>query len=93
MKKKNNELPVIPKKSFLARLHEEKYLQFMAILGIIWMLIFNYIPMYGILIAFKKNFYITTPLFSKKFFTTPWAPNGGFQHFINFFKSLSWLRP
>ena len=86
MKKKNNELPVIPKKSFLARLHEEKYLQFMAILGIIWMLIFNYIPMYGILIAFKKNFYITTPLFSKKFFTTPWAPNGGFQHFINFFK-------
>ena len=86
MKKKNNELPVIPKKSFLVRLHEEKYLQFMAILGIIWMLIFNYIPMYGILIAFKKNFYITTPLFSKKFFTTPWAPNGGFQHFLNFFK-------
>ena len=86
MKQKNNELPVIPKKSFWVRLHEEKYLQFMAILGIIWMLIFNYIPMYGILIAFKKNFFITTPLFSKKFFTTPWAPNGGFQHFINFFK-------
>ena len=86
MKKKNNELPVIPKKSFWARLHEEKYLQVMALLGIVWMLIFNYIPMYGILIAFKKNFYITTPLFSKKFFTTPWAPNGGFQHFLNFFK-------
>ena len=86
MKKKNNELPVIPKKSFWARLREEKYLQAMALLGIVWMLIFNYIPMYGILIAFKKNFYITTPLFSKKFFTTPWAPNGGFQHFINFFK-------
>ncbi len=86
MKKKNNELPVIPKKSFWARLHEEKYLQVMALLGIVWMLVFNYIPMYGILIAFKKNFYITTPLFSKKFFTTPWAPNGGFQHFINFFK-------
>ncbi len=86
MKKKNNELPVIPKKSFWARLHEEKYLQVMALLGIVWMLVFNYIPMYGILIAFKKNFFITTPLFSKKFFTTPWAPNGGFQHFINFFK-------
>ena len=86
MKKKNNELSVIPKKSFWARLREEKYLQAMALLGIVWMLIFNYIPMYGILIAFKKNFYITTPLFSKKFFTTPWAPNGGFQHFLNFFK-------
>ena len=86
MKKKNNELPVIPKKTFMARLREEKYLQIMALLGIVWMLIFNYIPMYGILIAFKKNFFITTPLFSKKFFTTPWADHGGFQHFLNFFK-------
>ena len=86
MKQKNNDLPVIPKKSFWVRLREEKYLQFMALLGSVWMLIFNYIPMYGILIAFKKNFFITTPLFSKKFFTTPWATNGGFQHFINFFK-------
>ena len=86
MKQKNNELPVIPKKTFMARLREEKYLQVMALLGIVWMLIFNYIPMYGILIAFKKNFFITTPLFSKKFFTTPWADHGGFQHFLNFFK-------
>ena len=86
MKQKNNDLPLIPKKSFWVRLREEKYLQVMALLGIVWMLIFNYIPMYGILIAFKKNFFITTPLFSKKFFTTPWATNGGFQHFINFFK-------
>ncbi len=86
MKQKNNDLPLIPKKSFWVRLREEKYLQVMALLGIVWMLIFNYIPMYGILIAFKKNFFITTPLFSKKFFTTPWAANGGFQHFINFFK-------
>ena len=86
MKQKNNDLPLIPKKTFWVRLREEKYLQVMALLGIVWMLIFNYIPMYGILIAFKKNFFITTPLFSKKFFTTPWAANGGFQHFINFFK-------
>ena len=85
MKQKKTEVQ-LPKKSFLARLHEEKYLQVMALLGIAWMLVFNYIPMYGILIAFKKNFFITTPLFSKKFFTTPWATNGGFQHFINFFK-------
>lgn len=85
MKQKKTEVQ-LPKKNFWARLHEEKYLQVMALLGIVWMLVFNYIPMYGILIAFKKNFFITTPLFSKKFFTTPWATNGGFQHFINFFK-------
>ncbi len=86
MKQKNSEMPLVPKKSFLVRLREEKYLQVMALLGIVWMLIFNYIPMYGILIAFKKNFMVTTPLFSKKFFSTPWAANGGFQHFLNFFK-------
>ncbi len=86
MKQKNKELQPLLKKTFWARLREEKYLQVMALLGILWMLIFNYIPMYGILIAFKKNFFITTPLFSKKFFTTPWADHGGFQHFLNFFK-------
>lgn len=86
MKQKNNELTPLAKKSFWVRLREEKYLQVMALLGIAWMLIFNYIPMYGILIAFKKNFFVTTPLFSKKFFSTPWAADCGFQHFIAFFK-------
>lgn len=86
MKQKKNEMPVIHKNNFWARLRKEKYLQGMALLGIIWMLIFNYIPMYGILIAFKKNYYITTPLFSGKFLSSPWAENGGFQHFLNFFK-------
>ncbi len=86
MKQNEVELQQIPKKSFWVRLREEKYLQVMALLGVAWMLVFNYIPMYGILIAFKKNFFITTPLFSKKFFTTPWATNHGFQHFLAFFR-------
>lgn len=76
----------LKKKSFWVRLREEKYLQIMALLGILWMLIFNYAPMYGILVAFKKNYKITTPLFSRKFLSSAWAANGGFQHFINFFK-------
>ncbi len=86
MKQKNNQLQPLVKKSFWVRLREEKYLQIMALLGIAWMLVFNYIPMYGIIIAFKKNFYITTPLFSKKFWESPWAANHGFQHFIAFIK-------
>lgn len=86
MKQKNNQLQPLVKKSFWVRLREEKYLQIMALLGIAWMLVFNYIPMYGIIIAFKKNFYITTPLFSKKFWDSPWALNHGFQHFIAFIK-------
>ncbi len=79
------------RKSFLVRLREEKYLQFMALCGVVWMLIFNYIPMYGILIGFKKNFFITTPLFSKKFWTSPWADHFGFQHFLTFFHDEDFL--
>lgn len=78
--------PLGKKKTFLQRLKEEKYLQVMAWLGIIWMLIFNYAPMYGLLIAFKKNYKITTPLFSKQFLTSAWASEFGFHHFINFFR-------
>jgi ABC-type polysaccharide transport system, permease component len=84
--KKSEETAVrLKQKPFLQRFHEEKYLQLMALCGVAWMLVFNYAPMYGILIAFKKNFYITTPLFSKKFLSSPWAANHGFQHFLEFF--------
>ena len=89
MKQKTNNLNLqkpLGKDTFLNRFKREKYLQFMALCGVAWMLVFNYAPMYGILIAFKKNFYITTPLFSKKFLTSTWAHNHGFQHFINFFQ-------
>jgi putative aldouronate transport system permease protein len=72
------------KKTFWARLREERYLQVMAWCGIIWMLVFNYAPMYGIIIAFKKNYRITQSLFSWKFLTSPWAGSHGFQHFIAF---------
>jgi len=74
------------KKDFITRLREEKYLQVMALAGLVWMLIFNYAPMYGILIGFKRNFRVIDPLFSLRFFQTAWAENFGFQHFIAFFK-------
>ncbi len=86
MKQRNKDTAVPHiRKLFWTRLRKEKYLQFMALCGVAWMLVFNYIPMYGILIAFKKNFFITTPLFGKKFFETAWAAHFGFQHFIDFF--------
>jgi putative aldouronate transport system permease protein len=73
-------------KTFFQRLREERFLQFMALAGVLWMLVFNYAPMYGILIAFKKNYRITMPLFSLDFLKSPWAAEGGFHHFIAFFK-------
>ncbi|MFC7373407.1 ABC transporter permease [Fictibacillus iocasae] len=36
------------------RINNQKYLQIMALLGVVWMFIFNYIPMYGLIIAFKE---------------------------------------
>lgn len=60
----------------LALLWKQRYLQLMVLPGIIWMIIFNYIPMGGIVIAFK-NFKIT-----KTISEAPWV---GFEHFIEFF--------
>lgn len=59
----------------MRRLMNQKYLQLMVIPGIIWMLIFNYIPMGGIIIAFKK-FKIT-----KSIAEAPWV---GFKYFEEF---------
>ena len=50
----------------------------MAIPGIIWMLIFCYIPMYGIVIAFK-HYNIVKPISE-----APWV---GFEYFIEFFSN------
>jgi putative aldouronate transport system permease protein len=76
----------LSKKTFWERFKEERYLQAMALCGVIWMLIFCYVPMYGLIIAFKKNYRITESLFSLKFLQSAWAGNGGFQHFIAFLK-------
>lgn len=36
------------------KLAGQRYLQVMALLGVAWMIIFNYIPMYSVIIAFKE---------------------------------------
>ncbi len=58
----------------------------MAFLGFAWMIVFNYLPMYGLLVAFKRNFRVTENLFSLRFFLSDWAGSGGFGHFIAFLK-------
>ncbi|RCX08497.1 carbohydrate ABC transporter membrane protein 1 (CUT1 family) [Anaerobacterium chartisolvens] len=60
----------------IKKLSRQKYLQGMALIGIIWMMVFAYLPMYGIIIAFKK-YNITKPIAS-----APWV---GLQHFNDFF--------
>lgn len=41
-------------RGLLTRIHRQRYLLFMALPAVIWMIVFNYIPMYGIIIAFKR---------------------------------------
>lgn len=63
-------------KKFFKTLNDQKYLLMMVIPGIIWMFIFNYIPMYGVIIAFK-NYNIVRTIGE-----APWV---GLEHFIEFF--------
>jgi putative aldouronate transport system permease protein len=67
----------------LRRLAGQKDLQAMALVGLAWMIIFNYLPMYGIIIAFK-NYNILKPILA-----APWA---GLEHFREFFTDGSFVR-
>lgn len=66
--------------NFASRFWKQRFLQAMALPGAIWMVIFCYWPMYGIIMAFKE-YNITKPLM-----TAPWV---GFKYFIEFFESES----
>lgn len=57
------------------RLVVQRHLQTMALLGVVWMIIFNYIPMYGIIIAFKEYNIV------KSISEAPWV---GLTHFREF---------
>lgn len=60
----------------------QRILQLMVLPGIIWMIIFNYIPMGGIIIAFKK-FKITRTIAE-----APWV---GLKYFEEFFKDSNFI--
>ncbi len=61
-------------------MNRRKALYFMMIPGIVFLFVFNYMPMYGAVIAFK-NFAI-----KKGILASPWA-NPWYKHFESFFKS------
>ncbi|MBB3109771.1 putative aldouronate transport system permease protein [Paenibacillus phyllosphaerae] len=59
----------------MRKLYAQRYIQVMALLGVAWMLIFNYIPMYSVIIAFKE-YDIIAPISA-----APWV---GLDHFKEF---------
>ncbi|MBM7662926.1 putative aldouronate transport system permease protein [Bacillus mesophilus] len=58
------------------KLLEQRQLQVMALIGVIWMFIFNYIPMYGLIIAFKEYSII------KSIGEAPWVGLMQFKEFL-----------
>lgn len=73
--KKNGEKKPAEFKSLFRKIIAQRQLQIMAIAGVIWMIVFNYMPMYGIVIAFKK-YSIVKPISA-----APWV---GFKYFNQF---------
>ncbi|KKI92539.1 sugar ABC transporter ATPase [Bacillus sp. SA1-12] len=63
---------------FLKQIKRDKYLYLLALPGIIYFIIFKYVPMYGITIAFKEY----SPFIG--FAESPWV---GFKHFEQLFTS------
>lgn len=59
---------------------KNRWIYVMALPVIAYYIIFSYIPMAGVQIAFKNY------NFGAGIWGSPWAKNGGFQHFISFFK-------
>lgn len=85
-----NTLPTLPQqprserfKRGLRRFWAQRYLQFFAIMGFVYMIIFNYLPLFGIQIAFKDY---QPKMGFMGMFTAPITSEGGFYHFNTFFR-------
>ena len=69
-------------KEFLNEIKRNRWLYFMMLPGVICFFLFNYLPLAGIIVAFK-NFN-----FSKGIFFSPWV---GLENFKFFFNSNRWI--
>lgn len=65
---------------FFKKLKRQKILQLMALSGMVWLVIFHYIPIYGIIIAFKEYNIV------QSISSAPWV---GLYHFKEFFEDDS----
>lgn len=70
---------ISPVMKFLWKLKEQTWLQVFALLGIIYIILFNFVPMYGILMAFKSY---KLNMGISGIFTAEWV---GLKHFRTFF--------
>lgn len=82
---RNNEAAAQPytkkKKSFISEIRENKYLYLLTLPGLIFFLVFAYVPMIGLVIAFQ-DFKPVKGIFGSKFV--------GLDNFVFFFTSKDW---
>ena len=69
------------RKKWLNQLKNERLLHLMTLPSVVGVILFSYLPMYGILAAFKR-----LSLF-KGVFGSPWAKLYGFEHFADLFNA------
>ncbi len=74
----NDRLPSRGQPSLLSRIFKTKYLHLMILPGIAYFILFHYVPMYGVIIAFK-NFSIR-----KGIMASPWVGFANFEHFFSY---------
>lgn len=69
----------------LKKFKRNSFLFFLLIPGLIYYIIFHYVPIYGLLISFKN--YRPGTGAGRGILGSPWADNFGFEHFIKFFNT------
>lgn len=72
-----------PMRSFLARMYKTRFLHLLALPGVVYFIIFQYMPMYGVLMAFQ-NFKPRLGIWGSQ-----WV---GFDQFIKFFNHPNFMR-
>lgn len=76
-----------PKKSFRSKFMKHWQFYVIVALPILYFIVFRYVPMYGILLAFKQRYSPT-----KGIWGSTWANHHGFGQFFKFFSNPSALR-
>lgn len=83
MAKKAVQKPVGSTRSLWSRIWENRFLYVMLLPMVVLLLIFNYYPMYGVILAFKDF------NFSAGILGSPWTKNHGFYNFLRLFRDPS----
>ncbi|HOJ10453.1 MAG TPA: ABC transporter permease subunit [Clostridiales bacterium] len=74
------------KNSLWKRMSYYKYFYLLILPAVIFYIIFSYMPMYGVVLAFKNFSY------SKGILRSPWAARHGFEHFYRIFSDAAFKK-